>query len=153
MDSLTSFASEMKDKLAAVRQQAETEGKKAVHDGLLSLFEKHPTLAEVSWAQYTPYFNDGEPCEFSVNDPYFKLTTDAEDGEEGWEGEDGYGTWNARYDPKWNGPDPHIYADIEAFASVIKSDEMEQALEMAFGDHSRIIATREGIEVEEYDHD
>ena len=29
----------------------------------------------VAWTQYTPYFNDGEPCEFSVNDKLFSFVT------------------------------------------------------------------------------
>ena len=31
-----------------------------------------PEIAALRWRQYTPYFNDGEPCTFSVNDLYAK---------------------------------------------------------------------------------
>lgn len=30
------------------------------------LFEKIPRLKGVRWAQYTPYFNDGDQCEFGI---------------------------------------------------------------------------------------
>ncbi len=33
-------------------------------------FEKCPEVSAVGWNQYTPYFNDGESCEFSVGDFY-----------------------------------------------------------------------------------
>lgn len=32
------------------------------------LFEKNPTVNLVYWSQYTPYFNDGDPCRFNVQD-------------------------------------------------------------------------------------
>ena len=32
---------------------------------LAPLFEKYPGVKNVRWTQYTPYFADGDPCEFS----------------------------------------------------------------------------------------
>jgi len=32
------------------------------------LFENFPLLESVQWDQYTPYFNDGDTCEFSIHD-------------------------------------------------------------------------------------
>lgn len=34
-------------------------------------FEKYPKIEGIMWTQYTPYFNDGDSCEFSVHDPSF----------------------------------------------------------------------------------
>lgn len=34
---------------------------------LPKLFQDFPTLESISWTQYTPYFMDGDPCEFGVN--------------------------------------------------------------------------------------
>jgi hypothetical protein len=31
------------------------------------LFREHPDLESFTWSQYTPYFNDGDECVFSVN--------------------------------------------------------------------------------------
>lgn len=31
------------------------------------VFKKYPDIKNIGWTQYTPYFNDGEPCEFGVN--------------------------------------------------------------------------------------
>lgn len=36
-----------------------------------------PLITEFGWTQYTPYFNDGDVCEFSVNEPWFRTTSDA----------------------------------------------------------------------------
>ena len=34
-------------------------------------FDKNPGITGVVWTQYTPYFNDGDTCEFSVGEPTF----------------------------------------------------------------------------------
>ena len=36
----------------------------------VSLFEQAPKLKSFGWTQYTPYFNDGDTCEFGVNIDY-----------------------------------------------------------------------------------
>jgi hypothetical protein len=33
----------------------------------VDLFKQAPKLKSVSWTQYTPYFNDGDTCEFDVH--------------------------------------------------------------------------------------
>jgi hypothetical protein len=41
-------------------------------------------VESVRWTQYTPYFNDGEPCVFGANDCYVKLAgADEEAGDDG----------------------------------------------------------------------
>lgn len=37
-----------------------------------------PTMHSFGWTQYTPYFNDGEPCVFGVNEPWFRTVDDIE---------------------------------------------------------------------------
>lgn len=34
-------------------------------------FDKNPGITGVVWTQYTPYFNDGDTCEFSVHEATF----------------------------------------------------------------------------------
>lgn len=38
------------------------------------MFEKNPGLLTVKWDQYTPSFNDGDPCTFSIHEPRVKFT-------------------------------------------------------------------------------
>lgn len=47
----------------------------ALTETFRGIFEKHPELAGFTWNQYTPYFNDGDPCEFSYNDYSFCYVT------------------------------------------------------------------------------
>jgi hypothetical protein len=39
------------------------------------------------------------------------------------------------------------------FAKAVCASEMEDVMQAMFGDHVKVIATREGFEVDEYDHD
>ena len=43
-------------------------------------FKENPTVLGVRWTQYTPYFNDGEPCTFSG--PYSLYYSLAEESDE-----------------------------------------------------------------------
>jgi hypothetical protein len=38
-----------------------------------------PEVTGIHWTQYTPYFNDGETCEFSVNGYYFHILEGEDD--------------------------------------------------------------------------
>jgi hypothetical protein len=124
-------------------------------------FEKNPGITAVIWTQYTPYFNDGDTCEFSVGDPSFTNVDDFDDlsrwGE--YEGEDenkwSESSWGFKYQSekkgtKFEGIDP---ASIEKFSGLIQSSEMEDVMKAMFGDHVRVVATRDGFDVDDHDHD
>lgn len=124
-------------------------------------FEKNPGVTAVVWSQYTPYFNDGDTCEFSVNEPYFTNAKNLDDltrwGE--YEGEDenewSESSWGFKYQSekkgtKFEGIDP---ASIDKFSSLIQSRDMESVMEAMFGDHVKVVATREGFDVDDCDHD
>jgi hypothetical protein len=40
-----------------------------------------------------------------------------------------------------------------AFSRMICSSEMEDVMKAMFGDHVKVVATREGFDVDDYDHD
>jgi hypothetical protein len=50
------------------------------------LFEKAPEIDHIFWTQYSPYFNDGSPCTFSVGDCYFVLQEDVDSDDIYYEG-------------------------------------------------------------------
>jgi hypothetical protein len=52
----------------AYDEKLANEGEDALKEAFKELFDKHPRLESVTWVQYTPYFNDGDPCYFSVHD-------------------------------------------------------------------------------------
>lgn len=147
----------------------------------------------IRWEQYTPYFNDGEPCEFSTGEVRIRLTgVDEEDGDY----EDGYLTnlytygdkfgqrppsrldasgtptdsyvYNSKENPeyrewvsKYYSEANHVYPLGEGTKEVQKAfDQLtgqfgafEHVLQDNFGDPAQVTATREGFDVEYYEHD
>ena len=120
-------------------------------------FDKNSNVTAIVWTQYTPYFNDGDTCEFRVNDATFTNAPDPEntrwgeydgdhetaaDGSEifAWEG--------------WGDAPENLNQDMcHSFNRMICSSEMEDVMKAMFGDHVKVVATREGFDVDDYDHD
>lgn len=150
--------SKLFDELHEMRRQyeekLENEGEAAVKELFKEFFEANPRVESVKWTQYTPYFNDGDTCTFGVNEMYLGLNAgpgeDDEDAEEqdddDYEDDDGMSAWSLS-----RSENPEMKALGEALKGlhVIPDDVMESV----FGDHVRIIATRNGFDVEEYSHD
>ncbi len=132
---------ESKRKLAAFAQE---QGKEVIASAFLGLFEKYPELGVVTWDQYTPYFNDGEECVFSVHDPCLIPAADLD--EDKWE----YQFYNG----KLRGPK----ADTIPTAALDAFDELwgalpEEILKEVFGDHVTITVTKGEVAVTECGHD
>ena len=110
----------------------------------------------VRWRQYTPYWNDGEPCTFRVGDVGVKL---AGDDEESGDYEDGYrGTWSLKPDKSYAPPERLAgvaEGALEALEEMTYQGKKSyyDALLAAFGDHAVVTATREGFAIEYYEHD
>ena len=121
------------------------------------LFDKSEKIESFGWVQYTPYFNDGDTCEFRVrcDDPYVN-------GE--YIDECDWYDWRIKYylkgDEKYanlltENPELDIesYKVVEEFISVINSIP-EDFLKDLFGDHAQITIHKDGrVEVDEYEHD
>ncbi|MFI2124761.1 hypothetical protein ACH45E_26790 [Streptomyces sp. NPDC020299] len=122
-----------------------------------------PTIVEFGWRQYTPYFNDGDPCTFGVHGTWVRTTADEdadEDDLEMWghrslgkipgHRDEATGTWVT--DP-YEGPDEARYLCCKALESAVEGGHFENVLLDAFGDHAEITVRHDGIEVEFYSHD
>lgn len=121
------------------------------------IFDKTDKIDSISWRQYTPYFNDGEPCEFNVYIDYLDING---------EGEDEIDTidWRIKYylagEEKYanlleENPelDIDLYTNIEEFKESLGKIPDEFYLKL-FGDHVKVTIYKNGsIEVEEYQHD
>jgi len=51
---------------------------------VVTLKEKVPEFKYATWTQYTPYWNDGDTCEFSVNEVYIATTLEEDDDFDEW---------------------------------------------------------------------
>lgn len=124
------------------------------------------TIHSFGWQQYTPYFNDGDPCEFSAHEIWVRLVTDKVDEDEYFDTYDysldsrkDLGTvpvdWSTgeRVVQPYEGPDEARYHRLRALDRAITSGAFDEVLLTSFGDHAEITFTREKILVEEYSHD
>lgn len=118
-------------------------------------FKLVPSVKSVSWNQYTPYFNDGDSCTFSVNEPTFYNFIVDDDYDEN-EDEDtdknqwALDSWQLHDYVKFGISEPESKL-MEFLSATIQENEV--FLEEIFGDHMKIILTANGIEEVEYDHD
>src|SRR6267154_5517989 len=53
--------------------------KNAMRTAFKEFFDSNPDIDKITWTQYTPYFNDGDPCVFGVQEMYFTLAKDEVD--------------------------------------------------------------------------
>ena len=110
----------------------------------------------IMWEQYTPSWNDGEPCEFSVRDP--KVTTNEVVAQAWLDGtepdmevaypDDDYEYDEYEYEQWSTHPDGKHVNDI-----VIPVDhaKYEDALRSKFGNNIKVIVTPDRVVTEDYD--
>jgi len=133
-------------------------------------------IACFGWRQYTPYFNDGEPCVFSAHGVWAARPEDLDENGErdrdaeldvdygghhgSYEGgewvnnpETGDGLPYVRVGARYVGPDKARYDRLLAVNDAIDSGAFDDVLLDAFGDHAEITVKRDGITVEFYEHD
>ncbi|WP_078978479.1 hypothetical protein [Embleya scabrispora] len=131
---------------------------------LLQAVLDDPTIIEFGWRQYTPYFADGDVCEFGVHGLWFRTDIDDEDAST-WDlevfghpslGEEP-GTWDETARDyvvgPYEGPDKARYERCRNLASAITDSAFEHVLLAAFGDHAQVTVRKDGIEVETYEHE
>jgi hypothetical protein len=132
----------LSERRAKAIEAFQAEAKKLIEPTLKNFMQEHKTVQSIRWRQYTPYFNDGEPCEFSVHD----IEALAAGGEEDEDGE-----WDYLYGEPKDGYDADDWKALRELNKTLCG--MEDELEAVFGDHVQVIVTKKGVEVEEYDHD
>lgn len=131
-----------RDKIAALLDEARVEAKKLFTEESKQLFEEHPKLIGFRYSQYTPYFNDGDECTFSANTEYPELSFIDSDGKE-TEYEE------APYNCDKASPAGIMDSAVTSFLQSFNEDDLKEM----FGDHCQVTVTRNGTEVEQYDHD
>jgi hypothetical protein len=137
----------------------------------LEYFKLYPFITSIKWTQYTPYFNDGDPCVFCIHEPELELSAAFVAANPGLELV-GSGYSKKTQDELDDYPDEEevksltldtyeftkeqgkAYPDMrEAVSSITDLFEAEDILLHVFGDHAEIVVTPEKIVCEEYEHD
>jgi hypothetical protein len=140
MSELMDRLKEAKAKIAAARKDALEVMKGAFSEASQELFAANPLLESFGWRQYTPYFNDGDECTFRANTdfPYVNGLD-----------EDDY------YDEK---PNENTLTEEQrkSLTSVVRNflDQFSnEDFKDMFGDHVKVTAYKDRVDVEDYNHD
>lgn len=138
--------SQLVDDYCKLQTEFQEKGKALLITAFSEFFQANPEIKSILWCQYTPYFNDGDECIFSVHDMVYSLSIDEiEEANR----TDVYGDEERFYSRYTKGPHREAF---DEFTSEIMSLPNEIYKE-TFGDHVMVLATREGFHTEEYDHD
>lgn len=119
----------------------------------------------VHWTQYTPYFNDGEPCTFGTGE--VTVTLHSQPDPDNGPYERGYGCYtpqikgghrreydsaNRRWVDVGEALPPHpVLPVLSAFTRCFGAHQV--SLLKAFGDHAEVHVSRDGIKVDRYEHE
>jgi predicted RNase H-like nuclease (RuvC/YqgF family) len=184
-DSLKKKISKAQKQIEKLKDQLVDDSQTLFTASCREIFEKNPDFNSFSWTQYTPYWNDGDSCEFSANTDY--LYIDDEEKESSF--------YNAELDFKElkqkEKTIKNLLAEIDKLKKQGKEDDWEikhkqsrieelnklnlektekrfnllkdiddllknidqDTLEKMFGDHVKVLVTKDGIDVEQYEHD
>lgn len=77
IDELKNDKESIEAKINSLYKELQEKSKELMKEAFRDFFEKYEEVVEcVFWTAYTPYFNDGEACEFSVHDLFIRLKND-----------------------------------------------------------------------------
>jgi hypothetical protein len=139
---------ELRDLKKAYDKKLKDEGEAALKEAFKEVFDKHPRLRSIVWTQYTPYFNDGDPCYFRVHEFDVHITGVSYEGEDE---EDDYSYGETLYTMKQSKEQDVL--DIVKSIKALEKELPDDVLESVFGDHCKVVATAKGFDVDEYSHD
>lgn len=135
---------------------------------LLQAVLDDPHVIELGWRQYTPYFNDGEPCIFSAGHLWIRTNGDEEGlapdelqlddfessclrDREWVSSENGI---NGHYVPRKREPwQVALHEKGTDLDHAIARGSFDAVLLKEFGDHAEITIRRSGIEIEFCEHE
>lgn len=170
---------EFNDAKAAYMKLVSEKGKALLAAVFGQMFALEPRIRRIQWRQYTPYFNDGEACEFSVHDRSFDLAPlPTNDGPTGnpialpADDEDDYddqewaelpysferlrGNEEPYWVKYWPGVSETTLRQLKQLNATLES--FEDVLKITFDDHVKVTATKNAdgtvtFVAESYDHD
>ena len=118
-----------KEQVKEIQEKLQHTGEKFLIQNFRRIFEKYPELKDISWTAYTPYFNDGDECTYHSRHKFPEIEVDGH---------------------VWNSPEyKRIEGEVRSFLQQF-DDELMKTL---FGDHIQITVNKDGINIEEYEHE
>lgn len=140
----------------AMQANFQLKGKEALSDEMKDFFNMNPGIKCITWTQYSPYFNDGEACEFRVNSPMFSNSDEADALRHGEYSGDDENIWvfgDDCYDDSTASPTEQEVKAMNEMDKMLQSGAASNLFESLFGNHVSVTITANGISVFDYDHD
>ncbi len=137
--------SDFKKMRAELNAKIKQDGMSALKLAFTEFFTAHPEVHALRWQQYTPYFNDGDTCEFSVYDVSYLPAEKAKS----WESETDFAI-DEEFLDTWDREQNPTQKSVEEFWKDTKDNDVFLVL---FGDHVSVLATRDSFTVAGYEHD
>lgn len=156
---MSTKSQEIKKKMQDLKKTYLAAAKEEFKEASQSLFDKHSRLKSFGWRQYTPYFCDGDICEFGVrNDEPIINGFDRWDKDEGEKNGEDLNTLARKdiyIDGKWI-PNENYDKDadniVKDVVKFLRSFDYDAYLDM-FEDHVMVTVTKTKVITEEYQHD
>lgn len=156
----------IKEQLQALKSNYKKLAQELFNSGTKELFDKHEALDSFGFTAYSPYFNDGERCEFSahIDSPYIngyqKWSNKGESRCDSFEPREGdmfiwdkinrseYSSAERKYvEVAGDGKLSAMVKDVGEFLANFDDDVWEEMI----GNHVIVQFTREGLQIEEYE--
>ena len=149
---------QMAEKIKKLNEELKGQFSEALKEGANELFSKYPDLESFSWRQFTPYFNDGDPCEFDIYEEPHNLIYKGKDiGEYSEENEERVYKWRDKSLTKFGATLFNSYQEYNSMKQeiinfILLLEPMSNTVQSVLGE-GLVTISRDGVEVEEYDHD
>lgn len=154
---------ELRAQVEEARRQMKDAAQNVVKDGTAEIFENYGDIVHsFGWRQYTPYFNDGDACEFSMHELFVIAHADLETAEHGEESDWLYEGSPAFQEYSYSGDVSRVVGELaderyieakQACQSIYDALATNDLAKDVFGDHVKVIFTPEGVDVEDYHHE
>ncbi len=135
------YSPKLKNEIEEFTKNIKAQGEKFFTEAAKLVFEKFGhKVQNFGWQQYTPYWCDGEPCEFSVYADNCLINGETADDKE--------------YELKEQGLEMDV--DLrQAYTEIPQLIECfdEEFMRLIFGDHVAITCYPDRVEIEEQDHE
>lgn len=126
----------IKEKLTALKEQYIKTAQAEFKSGTDELFAQNPELKSFGFKAYTPYFNDGSECKYSVYTE--EPDINGEDGDEIlYNKEEKYKSLKK------------LQKSVAEFLGQFDDDVFKEII----GDHVKVTITAKGIDTDDYEHD
>ena len=135
------FAQLVKE-IEALKKEASSKFKTYLAEELQRAFAIDESVKSFTWVQFTPYFNDGDPCSFSLHD---EIVVNIHQYE---------GYYYDGVDEMYALGNTHPHNRAADIAGNIIGSIPDEYFKDAFDDHVQVTAHRDGsFTTEDYDHD